>query len=72
MSPEAADQTLRAVTDWGRYAEAFAYDDQTECSAWRTPDFIKKHQKVTITSRTLAAIRCARLKGRAQAQAERH
>jgi NitT/TauT family transport system ATP-binding protein len=28
MTPEAAEQTLRAVIDWGRYAEAFAYDDE--------------------------------------------
>ena len=27
MSEEAADQTLRAVVRWARYAEAFAYDD---------------------------------------------
>jgi NitT/TauT family transport system ATP-binding protein len=27
MNEEAADQTLRAVVSWGRYAEAFAYDD---------------------------------------------
>jgi NitT/TauT family transport system ATP-binding protein len=29
MSPGAAEQTLRAVISWGRYAEVFAYDDQT-------------------------------------------
>ncbi len=28
MSEEAADQTLRAVVRWARYAEAFAYDDE--------------------------------------------
>ncbi len=27
MSEEFADQTLRAVTSWGRYGEAFAYDE---------------------------------------------
>lgn len=37
MSPEAADQTLRAVTDWGRYAEAFAYDDQTRIFSLENP-----------------------------------
>ena len=37
MSPEAADQTLRAVTDWGRYAEAFAYDDQTGMFSLENP-----------------------------------
>ncbi|MBI2739754.1 MAG: nitrate/sulfonate/bicarbonate ABC transporter ATP-binding protein [Rhodospirillales bacterium] len=29
MSEQFADQTLRAVTGWGRYAEAFAYDEET-------------------------------------------
>ena len=37
MSPEAADQTLRAVTDWGRYAEAFAYADQTGMFSLENP-----------------------------------
>ncbi|TCP35713.1 nitrate/sulfonate/bicarbonate ABC transporter ATP-binding protein [Sphingomonas sp. BK235] len=27
LSPDFADQTLRAVTEWGRYAELFAYDE---------------------------------------------
>lgn len=29
MSPKAAEESLRAVIGWGRFAEAFAYDDQT-------------------------------------------
>jgi len=29
MSEQFADQTLRAVTSWGRYAESFAYDEAT-------------------------------------------
>jgi NitT/TauT family transport system ATP-binding protein len=29
MSEQFAEQTLRAVTSWGRYAEAFAYDEAT-------------------------------------------
>lgn len=29
MSPQAAAESLRAVIGWGRFAEAFAYDDQT-------------------------------------------
>ena len=37
MSPEAAEQTLRAVIDWGRYAEAFAYDDQTRTFSLENP-----------------------------------
>ncbi|HEV8442302.1 MAG TPA: nitrate/sulfonate/bicarbonate ABC transporter ATP-binding protein [Steroidobacteraceae bacterium] len=28
MSEEAAEQTLRAIVSWGRYAEVFAYDDE--------------------------------------------
>jgi NitT/TauT family transport system ATP-binding protein len=28
MTPEAAEDTLRAVISWGRYAELFAYDDE--------------------------------------------
>jgi NitT/TauT family transport system ATP-binding protein len=28
MTDEAAEQTLRAIISWGRYAEAFAYDDE--------------------------------------------
>ena len=28
MTAGAAEQTLRAVTSWGRYAETFAYDDR--------------------------------------------
>ena len=27
LSPDFADDTLRAVTEWGRYAELFAYDE---------------------------------------------
>ena len=34
---EAAEQTLRAVISWGRYAEAFAYDDQTERFSLENP-----------------------------------
>jgi NitT/TauT family transport system ATP-binding protein len=30
MTEEAAEQTLRAVTAWGRYAEVFAYEDESE------------------------------------------
>ena len=29
MSPEVAEDTLRAVVSWARYAEIFAYDDET-------------------------------------------
>jgi NitT/TauT family transport system ATP-binding protein len=27
MSPDYAEQTLKAVTSWARYAEALAYDE---------------------------------------------
>jgi NitT/TauT family transport system ATP-binding protein len=30
MSPDYADETLRTVTDWGRYAELFAYDEEDD------------------------------------------
>ncbi len=30
LSDSAAEETLRAVTKWGRYAEVFAYDDEAE------------------------------------------
>ncbi len=30
MSPDVAERTLRAVISWGRFAEIFAYDDQTQ------------------------------------------
>ena len=29
MSEDAAEQTLRAIIRWARYAEAFAYDDES-------------------------------------------
>ena len=37
MSEEAAEQTLRAITSWGRYAEAFAYDDETATFSLENP-----------------------------------
>jgi NitT/TauT family transport system ATP-binding protein len=30
MSPDYAAETLRAVTQWGRYAEIFAYDEDAD------------------------------------------
>ena len=29
MTEEAAEQTLRAISSWGRYAEVFAYEDES-------------------------------------------
>lgn len=37
MSPAAAEQTLRAIIDLGRYAEVFAYDDQTHIFSLDNP-----------------------------------
>ena len=37
LSDAAAEETLDAVIDWGRYAEVFAYDDQTEMFSLEDP-----------------------------------
>jgi NitT/TauT family transport system ATP-binding protein len=37
MSPQAAEQTLRAVISWGRYAEIFAYDDHRRMFSLENP-----------------------------------
>jgi NitT/TauT family transport system ATP-binding protein len=37
MIADAAEQTLRAVISWGRYAEAFAYDDHTQTFSLENP-----------------------------------
>src|SRR5580658_1159193 len=37
MSTEDAEHTLRAVTAWGRYAEVFAYDDDTGAFSLENP-----------------------------------
>jgi NitT/TauT family transport system ATP-binding protein len=37
MSTEAAEHTLRAVIAWGRYAEVFAYDDDTGTFSLENP-----------------------------------
>ena len=37
MTTDAAEQTLRAVTSWGRYAEVFAYDDHTQTFSLENP-----------------------------------
>ena len=29
MAEDDAEQTLRAIISWGRYAEVFAYDDES-------------------------------------------
>src|SRR6201998_796812 len=37
MSEEYADETLRTVVSWGRYAELFAYDEQAETFSLENP-----------------------------------
>ncbi len=38
MSEEAADETLSAVVTWGRYAEVFAYDEQSQNFSLENPE----------------------------------
>jgi NitT/TauT family transport system ATP-binding protein len=37
MTAESADQTLRAIVSWGRYAEVFAYDDERGVFTYENP-----------------------------------
>jgi NitT/TauT family transport system ATP-binding protein len=37
MSEEYADVTLRAVTNWGRYGELFAYDETSQVFSLENP-----------------------------------
>src|SRR3984885_8579516 len=37
MSEDAAEQSLRAIVSWGRYAEAFAYDDENAMFSLENP-----------------------------------
>jgi len=37
MNEEQAEQTLRAITNWGRYAETFAYDDENSAFSLENP-----------------------------------
>lgn len=37
MAEEAAEQTLRAIISWGRYAEVFAYDDHRQAFSLENP-----------------------------------
>jgi NitT/TauT family transport system ATP-binding protein len=37
MAEEAAEETLRTVISWGRYAEVFAYDDQRQVFSLENP-----------------------------------
>jgi NitT/TauT family transport system ATP-binding protein len=37
MSTDDAEETLRSVTAWARYAEAFAYDDDSQTFSLENP-----------------------------------
>lgn len=37
MAEEAAEETLRTIVSWGRYAEVFAYDDQSRSFSLENP-----------------------------------
>jgi NitT/TauT family transport system ATP-binding protein len=37
MGTDDAEETLRSVTAWARYAEAFAYDDDTQTFSLENP-----------------------------------
>jgi NitT/TauT family transport system ATP-binding protein len=37
MSTDDAEETLRSITGWGRYAEAFAYDDDSQTFSLENP-----------------------------------
>ncbi len=37
MSEDDAESTLRAMISWGRYAEAFAYDDENASFSLENP-----------------------------------
>jgi NitT/TauT family transport system ATP-binding protein len=38
MSEEFAEETLKAVIDWGRYGELFAYDEQAQAFSLEDPE----------------------------------
>jgi NitT/TauT family transport system ATP-binding protein len=38
LSDNAAEETLRAITKWGRYAELFTYDDESETFSLAVPE----------------------------------
>ena len=37
MAEDAAEETLRTIISWGRYAEMFAYDDQRQVFSLENP-----------------------------------
>ncbi len=45
MSPDYADETLRTVTLWGRYAEIFAHDEDSDQFSLRGPRRDRPHRR---------------------------
>jgi NitT/TauT family transport system ATP-binding protein len=43
MSEEYADETLKTIVSWGRYAELFAYDEQSETFSLENPGVDEGH-----------------------------
>lgn len=39
MGEDAAEQTLHAIISWGRYAEAFAYNDERDVFSLDNPTY---------------------------------
>jgi NitT/TauT family transport system ATP-binding protein len=37
MTTDAAEETLNAITSWGRFSELFSYDDETETFSLENP-----------------------------------
>ena len=37
MAEDQADETLKTIVSWGRYAELFAYDEQSESFSLENP-----------------------------------
>ena len=37
MSEDYADETMKTIVSWGRYAELFAYDEQSETFSLENP-----------------------------------
>ncbi|HTR85759.1 MAG TPA: nitrate/sulfonate/bicarbonate ABC transporter ATP-binding protein [Reyranella sp.] len=44
MSEEYADETLKTIVSWGRYAELFAYDEQSETFSLENPGVDEGHE----------------------------
>jgi len=51
MTTGAAEETLRALISLGRYAEAYAYDDETQTSVWKIRSSGPKLRRVPVGGR---------------------